>query len=617
MKILDKLLFAVITVFAASQIHAQTHYEWKGYVDSDFTNSANWKADPGQAPYTGTFADSRLQVYNAANSPLYYTADLGHTIYQNNDSGGRTLFVGSGNSGAMYITGGIFEGQSAGSDGISYNADGTLVIDGGSYLKVVNSTGFNVKYGGTGTGTLTVSNGLFEVGTVVVGGGPAWVGDAKGIINLDGGTTRVDRIYASSSVPDGAAIINFNGGLLVPHQAESSFLHGFSEANILEGGMFVDTAGHSVTINQDLQDGGSGGELTKQGAGRVNLGGTNSFTGDVTVEEGYLRVYNNAALGTTDGSTTVKFGASLELVSNVTVTNESLTIYGKMSSYGALASPSGDNTWAGDILIGQNDSRVTANSGCVLRMSGVIDDGPNDYNVEFRGSGTGVMVVSGENTYGGKTEIVVATLRIDGGDNRLPTDTELIIGNSSNVESATFDLNGFNQEVALLDDLGTTMTNTVMDSAGGGSLTVNDSGNRTFAGNFVGPMTLVKTNSNVLTLDGDMQATSIAVNQGTVQGSATWHCLFNGSDTPNQLIVTNGTLDISSMTFDFDENTPVEAGVYVIADYSAGGTLQANATAPFFADSVDLPEFSSFIHDTDAKQILFVSGLEGTVILVQ
>jgi hypothetical protein len=90
-----------------------------------------------------------------------------------------------------------------------------------------------------------------------------------------------------------------------------------------------------------------------------------------------------------------------------------------------------------------------------LRINGVIDDGPGSYDVQFRGYGTGIMVVSGANTYGGKTEVVVAIVRLDGGDNRLPTGTQLIIGNGSNVESATFDLNGYNQEVALLDDIGT------------------------------------------------------------------------------------------------------------------------------------------------------------------
>jgi len=82
------------------------------------------------------------------------------------------------------------------------------------------------------------------------------------------------------------------------------------------------------------------------------------------------------------------------------------------------------------------------------------------------------------------------------------------------------------------------------------------------------------------------------------------------------MIVTDGTLDISAMTFDFDENAPTKPGTYVVVDYSAGGSLTANPSAPFFAATADMPERGRLIHDSTAKQIKFVYGLEGTVIFV-
>jgi len=614
MQPLKNLLLTAAIAGITFHMHGETAYVWRGTVDTVFTNTANWQASPGPAPYGGTNTESRISVYNGSGSPLYYTADLGHTVYQNTTGTKRTLFISNG---ALYITGGILEEQSDGANGLSNNGDGTLVIDGGTYRQRIGSTVFLIKYGGTGTGTLTVSNGLFDVGSIVYGSISSYNDSGNAILNLDGGTTRVSKIYMNSNAPDGDSLINFNGGILEAIGDETHFLEGLKEANILEGGALIDTAGHSITINQDLLDGGSGGGLTKVGSQTLTLGGTNTFTGNVIVEEGTLRVVNDAALGTTDGSTTVSNGTALELVGNVTITNELLQLYGKTAgNWGSLSCPSGNTTWDGDVLIGLNDTRISVSSGTTLHIGGVIDDGASDYDIEFRGSGTGVTILSGENTYGGKTEVIVATLRLDGGNNRLPVGTQLIIGNGSNVEYATFDLNGYDQEVALLDDLGSTMTNSVIDSAGGGTLTVNDSGNRTFAGNFEGPLTLAKTNSNVLTLSGDMQATSIAVNQGTLQGNATWHCLFNDSDTPNQMIVTGGTLDISSMTFDFDENSPTKSGTYVIVDYSAGGSLTANPSAPFFADAVDMPERGSLRHDTAGKQILLTYGMEGTLMMV-
>ncbi|MDA3924522.1 MAG: autotransporter-associated beta strand repeat-containing protein [Kiritimatiellae bacterium] len=611
--IYTSFLLSVIIAGAAVQMKADT-YVWRGTVDSNFANSSNWDTTPGPSPYNVTNLESRLTVANGSGSPIYYTTAEGHTIYQNSNN--RPLFIGSGSDGAMYITGGIFEGQASAAGGLSYNADGKLVIDGGTYIQTTGTTVFTVKYGDTGTGMLTVSNGLFDVGVLMYGGHSTYNTSGKGVVNLDGGTTRVSKIYMKSSTPNGDSVINFNGGILEANNSESLFLEGLKEANVLAGGVLIDTAGYSIGINQDLLNGGGDGGVTKRGNGILTLGGTNTFTGNIIVEGGTLRAANNSALGTTDGSTTVSNGASFELSGNITITNRSITIAGRTSSnYGALASASGDCTWAGDVLIDQNNTRITAGDNTTLRISGVIDDGPSNHNVEFRGYGTGIMVLSGENTYGGNTYVVLATLRLDGGNNRLPTGTKLFIGNGANLEYATFDLNGYDQEVALLDDVGI-MDNSVIDSAGGGTLTINDGENRTFAGDFVGPLTLAKTNSNVLTLTADMQATSLAVNQGTLQGSATWHCLFNDSDTPNGMTVTGGTLDISAMTFDFDESTPVKSGTYVIVDYSAGGSLLANAAAPFFAATVDMPDRSSLRHDTVAKQILFSYWLEGTLILV-
>ena len=51
----------------------------------------------------------------------------------------------------------------------------------------------------------------------------------------------------------------------------------------------------------------------KTGPGLLNLRGTNTFTGDVTVAAGTLRVDNNSALGTTNGTTTVLSGATLDV----------------------------------------------------------------------------------------------------------------------------------------------------------------------------------------------------------------------------------------------------------------------------------------------------------------
>ncbi|MDD2597600.1 MAG: autotransporter-associated beta strand repeat-containing protein [Kiritimatiellae bacterium] len=612
----NTLLSAVMIAGIAVQMYAEIEYTWKGSADTNFTNSANWAAGNGPAPAGGTYPSSRISVYNGANHPLYYTAAQGHTIYQNS---GRALFVGNNYArpGCMYITGGTFETQSSSDCGLANDSDGTLVIDGGNYIQVAANLTFLVKFSGGGTGTLTVSNGLFETGTLKFGDtGGNYSG--SGVINLDGGTTRVSRFFASPGLTTGSAVVNFNGGILEARTSVADFLQRFTQANVLAGGAILNTRENNITVNQSLLDGGGNGGVRKRGDGFLTLGGTNSFTGETVVEAGTLIAANDLALGAAASATIVSNGASLALSGNITVAGEPLLLFGPgMPNYkGCLYAVSGDNAWNGNVLLGSNNTRFSADSGSTLRIGGVINDGGLNYSAEFRGFGSGVMVVSGENIYGGATKVIVATLQLDGGNNRLPIGTSLFLGNDTNTGYATFDLNGFDQEVAGLVYRGTTMTNSVIDSAGGGTLTVNDNGNRTFAGNFAGPLTLVKTNSNALTLNGDLQATSIAVNQGSLQGSATWHGLFNGSDTPNQMIVSGGTLDISSMTFDFDQESKIRPGTYRLIDYSAGGSLLANPSAPFFAASVDMPERSSIVHDTVAKQLLLTYGMEGTVILI-
>jgi autotransporter-associated beta strand protein len=145
------------------------------------------------------------------------------------------------------------------------------------------------------------------------------------ILNLlPGGVLRVKQILDQSV--NSSSIFNFNGGTLSPNSDEyaATFMQFLDYCYVLDGGGFVDTAGFNITIGQDMQSGGSGtGGLTKQGLGKLNLTGNNSYTGPTVVQAGAL-----GGSGTLSGPVTVQSGASLapgDAITTLTI-NSTLTL---------------------------------------------------------------------------------------------------------------------------------------------------------------------------------------------------------------------------------------------------------------------------------------------------
>lgn len=595
-------------------VSAQTTYSWQGGTSSDFATSANWQGG-NIAVVGGTYNERRISVLNGTGSPLIYTAIQGDTVYVN--TGDRSLFIASGNHGAMSITGGSFESRTTTQDGLSNGSNGTLTIDGGTYIKTGGANPvFIVKFGGAGTGTLTIDSGSFSAGELQFWNAS---GGAGGVVNLNGGTLSTAKFYQQGTA---TSTVNFNGGTLEARVSSTVYMRGLDAANILGGGAVIDTAGYDITIGQALLDGGGGGGLTKSGSGKLTLTNANTFTGAVVVNGGQVRITDPAGLGTTAGDTTVNGdGPRVELLGGITISGETINISGRGGNLGALQSSSGDNTWNGPINITSANARVGALDGAVLRLAGTIDDGASSYPFNVRNGNTGVVILSGTTTQGGTANVIVGTLRLDGGNDRLAVNHSLVLGNGSNVDSATFDLNGYSQQLVGLGHQGTTMPLLVTDTAGGGTLTVNNTSTFTYRGDVVGPLTIAKTAGGTFTLNGDLERTDLAAGGGTLNGSATWHCLVNGAVAEDQMSVTGGTLDIRSMTLDFDIGAGATADDYVVVDYAAGGTLQANATTPFFGSVADLPAGYQLIHNEVGKQIILASdeavGNVGTVIRVK
>ena len=406
---------------------------------------------------------------------------------------------------------------------------GSLTVNSNSAITqagVLSGAGSLTKLG---TGTMTLNQANTYAGATSVSAGSLVVQNSSALGTTAGGTTV--SVGASLKLQGGItvtgealAIAGNNGTFALENVSGNNTWTGNIAANTADILRFVSTSG-TLTLSGNivtsgtsqfvLQGNGNGSiggiisgnaALTKSttGNGTWTLGGANTYSGLTTISAGVIRVTHNQALGSTAAGTTVANGAQLELSGGITVTGESLTISGSgTGTNGALQSVSGANTWAGNVLLGANATRIGAAAGQTLTVSGVIDDGPSTFALAVRNtSPTGTTVLSGANTYGGSTDVVVGLLKLDGGDNRLPVGTTLNMGNTSNVDSATFDLNGRNQQVGGLVGLGTTMPLTVTNGGAAATLTVNNATSNTYRGAISGALSVAKSAGGMLTLSG-------------------------------------------------------------------------------------------------------------------
>jgi fibronectin-binding autotransporter adhesin len=231
---------------------------------------------------------------------------------------------------ALYPTGGqvsildgthYFVGSVANFTG--FNVAATLTITGGA----VHTSYFSLGYGGAGApATFNMNGGYFDTTTSPLGTGTllfAFNTPATYVttLNLNGGTILTAGIQESgTSAPAANNIINLNGGKLQAAGASANFLSASGlgmTVNVSSNGAVFDTAGFNITVTNALLDGGSGGGLTKSGAGVLDLTGISSYTGPSTVGGGTLLVDGALAggavavgAGTTLGGTGILGGAT-------------------------------------------------------------------------------------------------------------------------------------------------------------------------------------------------------------------------------------------------------------------------------------------------------------------
>jgi autotransporter-associated beta strand protein len=213
-----------------------------------------------------------------------FYAGNGSTVTISNEAGGRTaLSIG-------VIGGGNNAGESTPSDMNLAGNDGTAVANlrlssllVGQLQAGNNQTFANLTFGssasnrldvsaggnpvlvadsgGSGTvgGTLTIGNAGSLSSVASTGGGTAILlalrrstGSTTGTMNLIGGTLTVATTGTGIGGGGGTSSLNMIGGTLKAGASTSTFINGLTNARVYAGGLTINTDGHTITIPQSL-----------------------------------------------------------------------------------------------------------------------------------------------------------------------------------------------------------------------------------------------------------------------------------------------------------------------------------------------------------------------------
>jgi autotransporter-associated beta strand protein len=402
--------FGLMTLAASNTITAQNFYVGKGpnniggsYVNlnlglSNTFNVANLFVATGKFSTNGCVVSFNgqpgvLNLYGATGPGSFAEATLGqYTVNNTGNSPTGTIDLTGGTANVNIDT--LTLGTANAATLNAQTPTGTFIFTAGAVnvnnLLLGVTTASNTANSGQPRGIFTIGGGTLTVNSTFTIGQKNGATTPVGTFNLNGGVALVKCDITNGN---GTSIFNFNGGTLAAGLSSTTFMQGLSLASVANGGAIIDTAGNSVSINQNLLQGGNGG-LTKLDAGMLVLGGSNTYVGGTTVTGGTLQVASPTALGAVTGPLTIQSatvdlngnsptvgaltGNAAALITNASVTNSMLTVGGSATT-----------TYAGTIVNGPNGPATTV----ALAMNG-----------------SGTLYLSGTNSYSGGTYVENGTL---------------------------------------------------------------------------------------------------------------------------------------------------------------------------------------------------------------
>ena len=470
---------------------------------------------------------------------------------------------------------------------ITVNTD-TTVSQAGTLSFKTGGSNIDVAAGKTLT-WVTQSISTSGVQAVTKSGSGTWNIGAQGnalaagsSFTLNGGTVIVS---GNNSLGGANAALSINGGII-----QSSGTRTYANSAITIGGNFensgtgnatwsgtVNLGNATRTINNTTTAGsrsytgiisgavGSGLSFTGAGTGLTFIGNTaNTFSGPIVITGGEVIFNNNGAFG---NSTSITLdGGRLSIASD---------------NAGTTAITAATIAAARNLYVGSTSgtSLSVAGSTGVTTYNGVIADKQGSTGLLAK-QGAGTLVLGGVNTYTGDTTIGNGTVRLDLGNDRLPTGTVVSFGSSGD-NLGTLDLNGRSQQVAgLVSKLGTSTaaTKNTVTSAVAATLDINvaegttrsyGDGTTQNSGVITGLLGLTKSGLGTQVLgDANTYSGTTTVNAGTLA--------VNGSITSSSAVVNGGLLNVNGTA----ANVTVNSGGSLGGSGKVGAITGAGTVGP-------------------------------------
>jgi fibronectin-binding autotransporter adhesin len=354
----------------------------------------------------GTVKLGGLNTYDGPTTIVAGTLEISNLA-----NGGQASGIGqSGNAATNLVIGGTlrYTGTSASTDRLfTIGSSGTATIDSGSGNLSFSNTGsvgfastnlarHDVTLIGTGSGTMALTlandaqNDPLHVtksgsGTWTLGGN----NDYTGATTIAGGTLQVSSDANLGRTTEGEGLV-FNGGTL---KTTGSFTN--SRAVLLTGTGTVDTTANTLALSGLISGSNA---LTKVGLGTLILAGNNTFSGGTILSSGggALTLSTASALGSgnftqTDGSSTLVIDTTGTITNQMDIYNvsvlQSVTMTGAKTLFNATYNVTNNTTTteAGDL----------SGTGGVTKL------------------GTGTLLLSGNNTYGGPVDVQAGLLNLN------------------------------------------------------------------------------------------------------------------------------------------------------------------------------------------------------------
>lgn len=428
-----------------------------------------------------------------------------------------------------------------------------------------------------------------------------------------GGLTVIGTSTTVQVRSNGATARSYSGPLairdavLLGDAATNTGALTFSGSTTLQSTATI-TGSSAATISGPIGESSSGFGLTKNGAALLVLSGNNTYSGLTTLASGTLRM---AGANSSNGGTLVQAGV-LQLGADNPLAGGSLQLDGgTVSSDGTTARELGNAiTLSGSVIMGNatNNGSLTLagpttisgssrqlNVASAVEISGPI--GESGQTLGFTKLGTGLLTLSGTNTYSGTTAITAGTVRAmgvntSGGATSLAT-AVLQLGRDNPLASGTLTLTSGTLSSNSAD--GRTLSNP-LSLAGNTAITLGDATNTgplTLSGNGVGTTARTFTVVSDVTLSGTLSGAL-----GITKAGA-------------------GTLTISSSNAMSGANTLSAGRLRVGASGALGsggltltsGTLSSvGSTASTLANAITLSGSSVTLGDTTDNGLLTFTG---------